>query len=170
MIISVIGAGVATPEIASLAEEVGKELARRGATVVCGGLGGVMEAVCRGAKAGGGTTIGILPGNDPDEANRWVDIPVCTGLGYARNVIVVKTGRAVIAVGGAYGTLSEIGHALADGISVVGLKTWAVARDGEEDHSIISASDPRDAVEKALRAAELRSTAGRVTAHHGESS
>ena len=107
LIISVIGAGEPDPVIAGLAEEVGRELAKRGATVVCGGLGGVMEAACRGAKSAGGTTIGILPGHDPAAANRWVDIPVCTGLGYAQNVIVVRTGRAVIAVGGAYGTLAD---------------------------------------------------------------
>lgn len=156
MIISVIGAGEARPEIAKLAEEVGVELARRGATVVCGGLTGVMEAVCKGAKSAGGTTIGILPGNDPRAANRWVDIPICTGMGYARNVIVVKTGRAVIAVDGAYGTLSEIGHALGDGIPVIGLKTWDLSRNGETDGGIEIASRPAEAVGKALRAAERR--------------
>ena len=156
MIISVIGAGQPTPETALLAEEVGRELARRDATIVCGGLGGVMEAACRGAKSVGGTTIGILPGSDPDEANQWVDIPICTGMGFGRNVIVVKTGRAVIAVGGAYGTLSEIGHALGDGIPVSGLKTWALGRDGKKDRSIVRAKDPADAVEKALKAAQGR--------------
>ena len=156
MIISVIGAGKASPEVASLAEAVGVELATRGATVVCGGLGGVMEAVCRGAKSAGGATIGILPGNSPEEANAWIDVPICTGMGYARNVVVVKTGRAVIAVGGAFGTLSEIGHALGDGIPVVGLKTWAMSRNGAADTSIQVASDPVDAVDKALKAAEDR--------------
>ena len=159
MIIAVIGAGNPTPEIASLAEEVGRELARRGVTVVCGGLGGVMEAVCRGAKSAGGTTIGILPGSDPGDANRWVDIPICTGLGYARNVIVVRSGRAVIAVGGAYGTLSEIGHALGDGIPVVGLSTWTISRNEQLDESIIPADSAAAAVETALRAAH----AGRTT-------
>ena len=154
MIISVIGAGQATSEIAILAEEVGRELAKRGVSMVCGGLGGVMEASCRGAKSAGGTTIGILPGNDPGDANQWVDFPICTGLGYGRNVIVVKTGRAVIAVGGAYGTLSEIGHALGEGIPVIGLRTWSIARNGDDDRSIVRADDPVDAVEKALKAAE----------------
>jgi uncharacterized protein (TIGR00725 family) len=158
LIIAVIGAGSPTPDIASLAEEVGRELARRGVTVVCGGLGGVMEAVCRGAKSAGGTTIGILPGNDPRDANGWVDIPICTGLGYARNLIVVKSGRAVIAVGGAYGTLSEIGHALGDGIPVVGLSTWAMSRNGQQDESIIPADSPAKAVESALKAAHARKT------------
>ncbi len=151
-----IGASQVTPEVGQVAEKVGAELARRGATVVCGGLGGVMEAVCKGAKSAGGSTIGILPGNDPAEANRWVDTPICTGLGYARNVIVVKTGRAVIAVDGAYGTLSEIGHALGDGIPVIGLSTWTLSRNGYLDQGVETAHDATDAVEKALDAARRR--------------
>ena len=161
MIISVIGGGDSdiAPEALRMAEEVGRELARHGIAVVCGGLGGVMEAVCRGAKSGNGTTIGIMPGSDPAEANRWVDYPGCTGMGYARNSIVVKTGRAVIAIDGAYGTLSEIGHALGGGIPVVGLNTWALSRNGDGQDvsgSIVQASDPVDAAEKALAAAEAR--------------
>lgn len=155
MIIAVIGAGSPTKDIFDLAEQVGVELARRGATIICGGLGGVMEAVCRGAKAQGGTTVGVLPGNDPRTANPWVDIPICTGLGHARNVIIVKTGNAVIAVGGSYGTLSEIGHALADQVPVIGLKTWELARRGIIDESLILADDPTDAVDKAIDAANL---------------
>ena len=158
LIISVIGSGEADAETARLAEEVGRLLAREGATVACGGLGGVMEAVCRGAKAEGGATVGILPGDDPRDANRWVDYPVCTGIGYARNAIVVKTGWAVIAIGGAYGTLSEIGHALAEGIPVVGLRTWDLARNGARDDGIVPASDPADAVAKALELARRRMT------------
>ena len=120
-------------------------------------MDGVMEAACRGAKSEGGRTIAILAGSDPQQANDYVDIPILTGLGYARNVIVVKTGMAVIAVGGAYGTLSEIGHALAEDIPVIGLETWSLTRSGEPaDTSIITASDPTDAVEKAVRAAEDR--------------
>ena len=157
MIISVIGAGESTAEIVGLAEQVGEKLAKRGITIVCGGLGGVMEAACKGAKSAGGTTIGVLPGSDPAAANQWVDIPICTGLTYARNVIIVKTGRAVIAVGGAYGTLSEIGHALAEDIPVIGLSTWEIARDGTTDRSIIVARDPQDAVDKAVEAAQGRS-------------
>jgi uncharacterized protein (TIGR00725 family) len=166
MIISVIGSSVADAPLAALAEAVGRELAARGAKVVCGGLGGVMEAVCKGAKEAGGTTIGILPGNDPSEANEYVDIPICTGIGYARNVIVVKTGAAAIAVGGAYGTLSEIGHALADGIPVIGLGTWTLAKSGSQSGaqsgipqgSIEVATDPKDAVSRALAAAASRVT------------
>ena len=160
LIISVIGAGEPSPEIERLAEQVGEDLARRGMTVVCGGLGGVMEAACRGAKSAGGTTIGILPGSDPGDANGWVDIPVCTGLSYARNVIVVKTGRAVIAVGGAYGTLSEIGHALAEGIPVIGLKTWELRREGVEEGSMTLADSASDAVDKAVEAALARTPSG----------
>ena len=154
MIIAVIGASDPPPEVARLAEQVGAALARRGATVVCGGLGGVMESACRGAKSAGGDTVGILPGSDPDEANQWVDVPVCTGMGYARNVIVVKTGRAVISVGGAYGTLSEMAHALSFGIPVVALASWSFSKNGVEDGGPIRAESAEDAVEKALEAAK----------------
>ena len=166
MIISVIGSSnPATTEHVELAEAVGWELAKRGVKVVCGGLTGVMEAVCRGAKSAGGVTIGILPGQAVAEANRYVDIPIVTGMGYSRNVIVVHTGRAVIAIGGAYGTLSEIGHALGDGLPVVGLKTWELSRNGDGlpvGGAIIPASDPVDAVEKALAAAAARDRAEAV--------
>ena len=158
MIIAVIGASEPTADIAGLAQQVGEELARRGVMLVCGGLGGVMEAACKGAKSAGGTTIGIIPGSDPKAANPWVDIPICTGLSYARNVIIVKTGRAAIAVGGAYGTLSEIGHALGDGIPVIGLRTWRIAPDGAGvDRAIIVAADAKDAVDRAIEAARDRS-------------
>ena len=156
LIISVIGANEPSAKIAQLAEQVGSELGKRGLVLVCGGLGGVMEAACRGAKMAGGTTIGILPGSDPNTANPWVDIPICTGISYARNIIVVKTGRAVIAVGGAYGTLSEIAHALADNLPVVALDTWKFARDEVEDSSMIKASTAVEAVELAVEAATAR--------------
>ena len=156
MIIGVIGEGTARPHIAELAEQVGRELALRGVTIVCGGLGGVMLAACKGAKSAGGTTIGILPGDNPLAGNEYVDIPILTGMGYARNVIVAKTGMAVIAVGGAYGTLSEIGHALGEDIPVIGLDTWDLSRAGFPDTSITVASDPVDAVERAIAAAERR--------------
>ena len=156
--ISVIGGSQCSPEVTRLAEEVGRELAKRGATVVCGGLGGVMEAVCRGARQMGGQTIGILPRDDPNKANPWVEIPIVTGMGYARNSIVVKTGLAVIAIDGAFGTLSEIGHALGqtDPLSVIGLNTWTLSKNGEVDQTIVPAKDPVDAVEKALAAARKR--------------
>ena len=165
MIISVIGGGEASREIETLAEQLGRELATRGAMVACGGLTGVMAAVCRGAKAAGGTTIGILPGNNPEDANPWVDIPICTGMGYARNVIVVHTGRAVIAVDGAYGTLSEIGHALASDLPVIGLDTWSFSRNGDVDGRIIMAQDPVDAAEKAMQAARQRNLSSSAHPH-----
>ena len=155
LIISVIGGGDPPPEARQLAYEVGRELARRGAMVACGGLGGVMEEVCRGAREEGGQTIGILPGDDASAANPYVTIPIATGMGYARNSIVAKAGGAVIAIDGAYGTLSEIGHALAEGITVVGLDTWVISYGGREDTAIVVAADPADAAEKAIAAARL---------------
>ena len=157
--ISVIGAGEPPAEAVPLAEEVGRELARRGAIVVTGGLAGIMEAASRGAREAGGTTIGILPGSDPRDANPYVDITICTGIGYARNLAVVRSGRAVIAVSGAFGTLSEIAHALGDGIPVIGLGTWSISRNGCVDPSIEVATDPADAVDRAIRAAEARDAA-----------
>ena len=148
--ISVIGASNCSAKEARLAEEVGRELARRGAIVICGGLNGVMEAVCRGAKSEGGLTIGILPGNNRRDANTYVDIPIITGIGYARNSIVAKSGQAVIAVGGKYGTLSEIAYALQDKIPVIGLGTWKLATIKSKDESIIIANNASDAVDKAI--------------------
>lgn len=149
MFIGVVGEGVATPELKKTAEAIGRELASRGHVIVCGGLGGVMEAACKGAKEAGGRTVGILPGNDRRDANPYVDVPIVTGLGEARNVLVVKTSQAVIAVGGRYGTLSEIALALKLGIPVVGLGTWSLLRQGELDPGIMPADDPTDAVDKA---------------------
>ena len=133
MIIAVIGGSDAKPEHIRLAESVGQELAKKGVTVVCGGLSGVMEAVCRGVKSSGGNTIGILPGRSPKEANEFIDVPIVTSMGYARNVIVVHTGEAVIAIGGAYGTLSEIAHALGEQIPVISLSSWPLTRRGDGD-------------------------------------
>jgi len=149
-LVAVIGASQCTPRETGVAEEVGRELARRGAVLVCGGLGGVMEAACRGASKVGGKTIGILPGNSPEDANPFVQFPIVTGMGYARNAIVVKSARAAIAIGGGYGTLSEIAHALQNHIPVVGLGTWELARNGREDTSIVPAATPQEAVERAL--------------------
>ena len=133
-----------------MAEEVGRELARQGATLVCGGLGGVMEAACRGASSEGGITVGILPGESRKTANPYVQIPIVTGMGYARNVAVVKSAQAVIAIGGIYGTLSEVGHALQSGIPVIGLNTWSLSKNGKPDDSIVRAQSPVEAVNKAL--------------------
>ena len=148
--IAVIGGEHPSSEEAKLAEEVGRELARQGAILVCGGLGGVMEAASKGAVSEGGTTIGILPRDNRQQANPYIQIPIVTGMGYARNVIVVKSAQAVIAIDGSYGTLSEIGHALQYNIPVIGLNTWSLCKNGQPDNSIILAQDPRDAVNKAL--------------------
>lgn len=148
-----MGPGTGSPEELEAAERVGGLLAERGAMLVCGGLGGAMEAACRGAKAAAGTTLGILPGTNRRDANRYVDVAVATGLAEGRNALVVRTADAVIAVGGAYGTLSEIALALRAGIPVVGLATWELARQGRPDQAVIRASTPAEAVELALRAA-----------------
>ena len=165
LLIAVIGGGDPPPEALQHAEVVGRELARRGVVVVCGGLTGVMEAVCRGAKEAGGLTVGILPGHSPSDANPYVDIPICTGMGYARNIVVVKSGQAVIAVDGAYGTLSEIAHALGEGIPVVGLNTWNLSINGQRDMGVIEVSDPVAAVEQAVAAARGRAAAQRLKIH-----
>jgi uncharacterized protein (TIGR00725 family) len=142
--VAVIGAGedVAQAVLAD-AEAVGAQLARRGAAVVCGGLGGVMEAACRGARSLGGTTVGILPGDDRTAANAWVTVALATGLGELRNGLVVRAGDAVIAIAGGYGTLSEIALALKAGKRVVGLGTWEI-------RGVIDAADPVAAVALAL--------------------
>jgi len=140
--IAVIGGGQCSPEEAKLAEAVGRELAKRDVILVCGGLGGVMKAACKGAISEGGTTIGILPGDSRQAA--------VTGIGYARNLVVVKSAQAVIAIGGSYGTLSEISYALQSGIPVIGLNTWSLSKNGQEDNSIIPAQNPAEAVDKAL--------------------
>lgn len=150
MIVAVIGGNRCSKETARVAEAVGRELAKRGAILICGGLGGVMEAACRGAKAKGGLTIGVLPGTSRHDANPYVDIPIVTGMGEARNVIIVRTAQAVIAVDGEYGTLSEIAHALKMGKPVVGLNTWELAKAGREVRDIVVAKSPEEAVEKAL--------------------
>lgn len=158
MIISVIGGSSCTHEEALHAETVGQELARRGVTVACGGLTGVMEAVCRGARQANGHTIGLLPGDDPAAANPWVEFAIPTGLGYTRNVMVARAGRAVIAIAGSYGTLSEMAFALIYQVPVIGLGTWEFGIKGEADNRVIRAIDPIDAVEKAIAAAHMRTT------------
>jgi uncharacterized protein (TIGR00725 family) len=156
MIIAVIGDSSCSPEEAKLAESVGELLAQRSVTIICGGLTGVMEAVCRGAKSKGGLTVGILPGQDASMANPWVDIPVVTGIGEARNVAVVKSAQAVIAIGGNYGTLSEIAYALKNKIPIIGLNTWSLSRNGREDDPIIRVQSAAEAVDKAISLAKRR--------------
>ncbi len=152
--ISVIGESHASPEIYKLAEEVGFEIGKANAVLVCGALKGVMEAACKGAKAAGGTTIGILPGSKREDANQWVDYPIVTGIGYARNKLVVKSGQVVIAVGGWHGTLSEIAFALGYKIPVVGLKTWQfIHHSGQMDKTVHHVSTSKEAVELAIKLA-----------------
>ncbi|MEE8382459.1 MAG: TIGR00725 family protein [Thermodesulfobacteriota bacterium] len=142
--IGVIGAGQCSKEIEQLAEEVGKEIARNKATLVCGGLGGVMEASAKGAKQEGGNTVGILPGVSFEDANPFIDIPIVTGLSHARNVLVVRSSHALIAIEGGYGTLSEIAIALKIGKPVVGLRTWKISEE------IVTVETPQEAVKKAI--------------------
>jgi hypothetical protein len=149
-LIAVIGGGQCSKEEAKVAEEVGRGLAKHGAILVCGGLSGVMEAACKGASTEDGITIGILPGDNRQTANPYVEIPIVTGIGYARNLTVVKSAQAVIAIGGSYGTLSEIAHALQCGIPVIGLNTWSLSKNDQPDSSIILAQNPEDAVSLAL--------------------
>jgi len=147
--ITVIGGSSASKRETALAEEVGREIARRGATLVCGGLGGIMEAACRGAKGAGGMTVGILPGTDRNDANEYVDIPIVTGMGYARNVIVAYSGDAVIAIGGMHGTLSEMAFASIKGTPVISLGSWELD-EKRLPEPIVYAKDAAEAVEKAF--------------------
>ncbi|MBM3305110.1 MAG: TIGR00725 family protein [Candidatus Aminicenantes bacterium] len=141
--LAVIGGGRPGRKALEEAREVGRLIARAGAALVCGGLGGVMEAAALGAHEEGGLTIGILPGNDPSDANPSIDVPVATGLGYTRNSLVVMNADAVVAVDGEYGTLSEIAYALIYGKRVVGLGTWEI-------RGVMAAESPDEAVRLAL--------------------
>ena len=150
-IIGVIGQGRdCSAELLKDAEEIGYHIARRGAILICGGLGGVMEAACRGAKKGGGTTIGVLPGTNKADANTFVDIPIVTGIGEARNSIIVRTADALIAIGGKYGTLSEVAFALAFGKPIVGLHTW------QGIGQMIHVASPVEAVETIFQLIETK--------------
>jgi uncharacterized protein (TIGR00725 family) len=160
--VAVIGGGGNVPDpVRAAAEKVGRAVAQAGAVLVCGGLGGVMEAACRGAAEEGGRTVGILPGLDRSEANRHVEVAIPTGLGEARNVLVVRAADAIVAVDGEYGTLSEIALALQAGIPVVGLDTWELARAGVADDGIVRADDPDQAVTLALELARELARGGR---------
>ncbi len=143
MQIAVIGRGDCSDEEYEIAEAVGRLIAENRATVCCGGLGGVMEAACRGAKEAGGTTVGILP--DTGDGNAYLDVAVRTGMGHARNVVLVHSADAVIAVGGSYGTLSEIAVSLKTGKPVYGLSTWKIK-------GVRACAGPEEAVSLAVRA------------------
>ena len=147
--VAVVGPGEANAEQVYAAEAVGRGLAERGALVVCGGLGGVMAAACRGARSAGGLAIGLLPGIDRAEGNEWLTVAIPTGLGELRNGLVVRAADVVIAVGGAYGTLSEIALALKCSVPVVGLGTWSI--DGIE-----AVDAPQTAVTRAFELVHRR--------------
>ncbi len=147
--IGVIGGRTADRKTAEAARRVGELIAEAGAVLVCGGLGGVMAAAARGARQAGGLTVGILPGNDPGEANADIDIPVATGLGYTRNSLVAMNSDALIAVDGGHGTLSEIAYGNIYDKPVIGLATWAV-------EGVTAADSPERAVALALAAIQNR--------------
>lgn len=141
--VGVVGASEASPDAAAAAEAIGRGLAEAGALVVCGGLGGVMAAACRGAQSAGGLTVGLLPGATRQEANQWLSVAIPTGLGELRNGLIVRAVDVVIAVADGYGTLSEIALALKSGVPVVGWDTWEI--DG-----VLAVDSPQDAVTQAL--------------------
>ena len=147
--IAVVGAADATQEELGLAAEVGRLIGEDGAVMVCGGLGGVMDEAARACRAAGGTSVGIVPGDDRAPASRHLTVAIATGMGEARNAIVVRSAEVVIAVGGEYGTLSEIAFALKMGKPVIGLATWELSREGMPD-PIIRAESPVEAVARAL--------------------
>jgi uncharacterized protein (TIGR00725 family) len=153
-LIAVIGGETPPPQALPLAEEVGRRIAEAGAVVVCGGLGGVMEAVCRGAHRAGGLTIGILPTGRRSEANADIDIAIPTGLGVARNVLVVMAGHAVIAIDGSFGTLTEIAHSLELTKPVFALGSWNLDSAGIDGARYVRVKSPEEAVRRALEAAQ----------------
>jgi len=149
MFIGVIGASSCSPEIAELAEAVGREIGKRGAVLICGGLGGVMEFASKGAKEAGGLTIGILPGTSKKEANCYIDIPIVTDLGHARNILIAHSSDSLIAISGEHGTLSEIAIGLKLKKTVIGLNTWDI-------EGVIRAKTAAEAIEKAMKISEGR--------------
>ena len=152
--IAVCGSGRCDEATYEQAHEVGRLIGAAGAVLLCGGLGGVMEAACRGAREAGGFTVGILPGLEAAAANPYVDLPIVTGMGQARNVILVLSAQAIIAVAGEAGTLSEVALALKLGRPVVGLRTWRLLRpDGTPEERLLPAHSPEEAVRLALERA-----------------
>jgi uncharacterized protein (TIGR00725 family) len=142
--IGVIGGAAPEARFREIAYEVGRLIAEKGAILVCGGLGGVMEAAARGAKQAGGLTVGILPGGSPQDANPYIDIAVATGMGYSRNNLVVMNSDTLIAVDGSFGTLSEIAYARVHGKKIVGIGTWEI-------EGVVQVQSPEQAVEQALK-------------------
>ncbi len=153
-VIGVCGAGTCDAAVAALAEETGRRIAEAGAVLVCGGLGGVMLAACRGAAEAGGLTVGLLPGESAADANPFVRLALPTGLGHARNVLIVQSAHVIIAISGGYGTLSEIALARTCGRTVVGLGTWALGSTEAGTPHVLPAGSPAEAVVLALRHCE----------------
>ena len=148
--IGVIGASQPSEELLPIAERVGKEIAKRGGVLICGGMGGIMESACKGAKSQGGITVGILPTITRDSANPYIDIPIVTGMGYARNIIVVLSSEAIIAIGGAYGTLTELAFALHFAVPTVGIRTWRVESEYTQVKGVVYIDEPEEAVRIAM--------------------
>ena len=160
--VAVCGPDPSPPDVATQTEEIGRLLARAGAVLVCGGLGGTMEAAARGVQAEGGTSIGILPGSSRSGANPHLSFSIPTGMGEMRNALIIRAADVVIAVAGEFGTLSEIAFALKTGVPVVGLGTWELAKPGRMvPDPIVRASTPGDAVEQALRLARPHPSSSR---------
>jgi len=146
-LVAVCGESDPQTSLADVAFELGRGIAQRDAVLICGGLTGVMEHAARGARAAGGLTIGLLPGDDPDEANEYVQMAIATGLGHARNAILACTADGVIALGGGLGTLSEIALALRNGRPTIGIQTWRFDRDRRTEPELPIAANPKDALD-----------------------
>jgi uncharacterized protein (TIGR00725 family) len=152
--VGVIGESICSPETREVAETVGRLIAERGAVLVCGGMGGVMEAASHGAMLAKGVVLGILPGSTREGANPYLTFSVVTGMGEVRNIILVRSCDAIIAIGGGYGTLSEIAFAHKLDIPVVGIDTWSLTKDGRPDDRILRVTGEEEAVSRALRLAQ----------------
>lgn len=153
MIIGVIGGEAGSIDEERVAYEVGQEIASRGHDLICGGRQGIMREACRGARDAGGHTIGILPGEDVGDMNEFVEFPIITGLGHARNTIIPRTAAAVVAIGGRYGTLSEIAFALIAGKPIAGIRTWQLIGPDGEAPPVIPFDSPAEAIDYCERAA-----------------
>lgn len=146
-LVAVCGESDPRTSLADVAFEVGRGVAERGAVLICGGLSGVMEHAARGAHAAGGLTVGLLPGDDPDEANQYIDIAIATSSGHARNAMLARTADGVIAIGGGLGTLSEIALALRNGRPIIGIKTWRFDRDQRTEPALPEAASPKEGLD-----------------------
>ena len=146
-LVAVCGESDPQTSLADLAFDLGRGIAERDAVLICGGLTGVMEHAARGARSAGGLTVGLLPGDDPDEANQYIDLAIATGLGHARNAVLARTADGVVALGGGLGTLSEIALALRNGRPAIGIQTWRFDRDGRVEPELPVAANPKEALD-----------------------